>query len=744
MSPNDWLPSACVLCSENCGIEVQVADGHLVRIKGDRRDPASKGYLCDKALRLDHYQHHRDRLTTPLRRTSDGRFEPIGWDTAIGDIARRLLQLRSDHGARSLAFYGGAGQGNQLALPWAVGFRMAMGTPYMYHALGQEKTGEFWLDGHLFGSQACHTTRDIEHTDFVVFSGTNPWHAHGFPRARKLLREIAADPKRTMVVIDPRRTETAELADIHLQVRPGTDAFVLAAMVATIIQEDLHNQSFLEARTIGFNQVRRQFLDIPVDRYAEVAGVDPAVVRRVARGFATAPSACVRSDLGLQQSLHSTLNLYLEKLLCLVSGQFGKRGGNTFHAQTIPLLWDSDERAPGFDDLCTRVKGMFPIAGFYPPNILASEIDSDHPERLRGLVVDSANPATTAANTPATRKALSRLDLLVVIDKDMTETAELAHYVLPAPTQFEKYECTFFNWGFPENHLHVRHPVLPPTPGTLPEPEIYRRLATAMGEDFSKNPLLGPITQIEQLPALQAMPPDMRAAVAPLLMASMGFVEQHRAAVLRAGVTDEGDGLAVALFKRIVTSPSGAVISLHEYEDTFAFIKHADGKIHLAIEQMFEWLRELAGEAFAGGVVRDADYPLMASAGERRASNATTNYRDPAWRHEDQAGVIRVHADDAARIGVQTGDWVHCASSVGAVVAQAQVDDTMLPGAVSLPHGFGLAYTNERGQRATQGPQVNMLSPSDHCDRLTKTPYHKNIPVRLRKATDEDIATAQA
>ncbi len=743
MQTTDWKPTACVLCSENCGIEVRIEGRHLAQVKGDRRHPSSKGYLCDKAAQLDYYQNHRDRMTTPLRRTPAGTFEAIDWETAIREVAQRIVGLREQYGPRSLAYYGGAGQGNQLALPWAVGFRMAMRTPYMYHALGQEKTGDFWLDGRIYGNQACHTTRDIEHTDFVILSGTNPWHAHGFPRARKLLKEISADPARTMVVIDPRRTETAELADIHLQVRPGTDAFVFAAMLGVILQEGLENRAFLESRTVGFEQVRQHLIDVPVDRYCAAAGVDPAVVRRVARGFATAAGACVRSDLGLEQSLHSTLNLYLEKLLYLICGQFGKRGGNSFHAQTIPLLWHSDPNAPGFDDLRTRVTGMMPIAGFYPPNILAAEIDSDHPDRVRGLFVDGANPAVTTTNAPANRRAFSRLDLLVVIDKDMTDTAELADYVLPATTQYERFDCTVYNWGFPENYLHVRHPVLAPTEGAMHEQEIYRRLATAMGEDFSTNPLLGPLTQIEQMPPLQAMPPDMRAAVAPLLMVSMGFVQQHKDAVLRAGVKDEGDGLAAALFKRIVTSPSGAVISVHEYEDTFSFIKHPDGKIHMAVEEMFPWFAQLRAEADQGGVVRDPEFPFMLSAGERRSSNATTNYRDPAWRRVDHEGALRLHADDAARLGVQDGDHVLCESKTGAIVVRARLDGSMLPGSVSLPHGFGLKYTNDRGERVPHGPLINLLTSSDHCDPLSKTPYHKNVPVRLRKATGEAAHGAQ-
>jgi len=613
---------------------------------------------------------------------------------------------------------------------------MALGTPYMYHALGQEKTGEFWLDGHLFGSQTCHTGRDIEHSDFVIFTGTNPWHAHGFPRARKLLHDFSTDPNRTMVVIDPRRTETAALADIHLQVRPGTDAYVFAAMLGTILQEGLENRRFIDARTTGFGEVRAHLGEVPVDDYSRRAGVDPGLVRQVARGFATAEGASVRSDLGLQQSHHSTLNLYLEKLLYLVTGHFGKRGGMAIHAQTIPLLWNSDPDAPGFDALRTQVNGMIPIAGFYPPNILPSEIDSPHPGHLRGLVVDSANPAVTIADTNACRRALASLELLVVIDKDLTETAEFAHFVLPASTQYEKYDCTFFNWGFPDNFLHVRHPVMPATPGTLTEQEIYLRLAVALGDDFSKNPLLGPLVQLLEAPPVQALPEGMRKAAAPLLFASMQFVEQHRDAVVRAGITDEGHGLAVALFNRIVSSPSGTIISRHEYEDAFSFIRHPDGRIHLAVPLMFEWLAGLRREA-AEAPESTREFPFTLCAGERRSSNATTNYRDPAWRTIDPAGVLRMHSEDAARLGVNEGDEVECESRAGRLVAQAHIDGTMLPGVVSLPHGFGLRYTTGSGERAVHGPLINLLTASGDCDPLTKTPYHKNVAVRIRKAHGE-------
>lgn len=727
------LTTACILCSENCGLLVEIEAGHLTRIRGDRSHPSSRGYLCEKAQALDRYQNHADRLHRPLRRTTSGSFEEVGWDTALGEIAERIRGLRERHGPSSLAFYGGAGQGNHLHLVWAVAFRMAVGSPYLYHALGQEKTGEFWLDGELFGSQACHTSPDIAHTDLVMFSGTNPWEAHGFPRARHLLREISADPKRTMIVVDPRRTRTAALADHHLAVRPGTDAFLFAAMLATIVAEGLEDGDFLARRTTGFDRLRERLERVDVDVYARRAGLEPERVREVARLFARAPSACTRSDLGLQQSFHSTLNLYLEKLLVLVTGNFGRRGGNNIHAQTVPLLWHSDPSAPDWDERKTKVTGMVPIAGFYPPNILPAEIDSAHPQRLRGLFVDSANPAVSGADSEAYRRAFEKLELLVVVDTSRTETSDLAHYVLPAASQFEKYECTFFNWGFPVNHQHLRHPVLPVREGCLPEQEIYRRLALAVSDDPASNPLLGPLLQVVEHPALASLSPELKAAAAPLFIATQSFAEQHREAVVRAGVEDRGQGLGAALFERILSTPSGTEISHHRYEDTFGFITHPDGKIHLAVDEMLRWVDGLDAE-LEGAPDREADFPFLLCAGERRSSNATTNLRDPAWRPRDPDGALAIHPEDARRLGVGDGDSVIVESARGAVEAPARLDPGVQPSVVSLPHGFGLGYPDQSGERVARGPAINALTWSEHCDPLAKTPYHKTVPVRLRRA----------
>jgi anaerobic selenocysteine-containing dehydrogenase len=263
-----WHPTACILCSINCGIEVQISDGRFTRIRGDKAHPSSRGYLCQKAARLDYYQNHARRLRYPQRRRPDGNFERIDWDTAIREVADRLKAIRDTHGGHAIAYYGGGGQGNHIGGSYAVPFRAGLRTPYIYNSLAQEKTGDFWVNGRLFGRQTCHLTEDLEESDYAIIIGANPWQAHGIPRARKVIQAFRRDPKRTLVVIDPRRTVTAEYADIHLQVRPGTDAFLLAAMLGVIVQEGLEDRPFLDAHTRRFDELQEGLLTVPVDDYA--------------------------------------------------------------------------------------------------------------------------------------------------------------------------------------------------------------------------------------------------------------------------------------------------------------------------------------------------------------------------------------------------------------------------------------------------------------------------------------------
>jgi anaerobic selenocysteine-containing dehydrogenase len=750
--------TACPLCSRNCGLEVEIKEGHFAKIKGDEKHPISKGYICQKAARLEHYQNHEDRLKYPLKRQVDGSFVRISWETALTEIATQLIELKKQHSGNAFAFVGGGGQGNHWGGVYSSQMLTAMGSRFIYTALAQEKTGDFWVNGRLFGSQLCHTTEDIEHADYVLFIGTNPFQAHGIVNARDTLKDLQKDPNRTMVVIDPRFTETAKMADIHLQLKPSTDAHLMLAMLSVIVRENLYDIDFIQAHCTGFDTIKQELLAIDIDDYAQKSDVPLSDIQKVARGFAKAKTACIRVDLGTQHSKNTTLNAYLEKLLYLLTGNFGKKGGNNLHTYMIPLASHTDERKKG---VRTAKHKMFPIGGLYPPNILPDEINHEGEDRIRAVWVDSTNPASTYADTKAYVEAFKKLELLVVVDVAMTETARLAHYILPAASQFEKLEATGFNLEFPENFFHFRQPLFPPLEESLPEPEIYTRLLEKMKilptSYLTLNTLarfepkftarMGYLTALQLLfkrkPYLQKFAPSImyrtlgktlpknQASAAPMLGLATGYATRYYEAVKRTGIEGSKNTLGNNLFEALLASPSGLIVSKHAYEEVWSLIKNKDKKIYLEIPEMTVAMAALKAEK-----PESPDFPFILMAGERRTYNANQIYRNPAWRKTDPKGSLRMHPDDAQALGLTTGVEVVCASESGSVHVFVEIDNSVRRKMVTLPNGYGLTYQDNE----PVGPQLNMLTQSNHCEPFTKTPYHKYVPVKIFRINTEGVA----
>ena len=739
MTTETWQPTACILCECNCGIEVQLEDRSLARIRGDRAHPASQGYTCNKALRLDHYQNGPDRLTAPLRRRADGSFEEIDWDTAIAEVARGFERVRDTHGGEAIFYYGGGGQGNHLGGAYSGAFLRALGARHRSSALAQEKTGEAWVDAQLSGG---HTRGEFEHAEVAVFVGKNPWMSQSFPRARVVLREIAKDPTRSMIVIDPVVTDTAKLADIHLRVRPGTDAWCLAALVGTLVQEALLDEGFLAAHAAGVEPVREVFARVPVGDYAARCGVGEELIRTAARRIAAATSVAVFEDLGIQQAPNSTLCSYLNKLLWLLTGSFAKPGGQHLHSWLAPLFRPSRVGR-------TPVTGAPIIGGLVPCNVIPDEILTDHPARFRAMLVESSNPAHSLADSRRMGEALDALEHLVVIDVAMTETARHAHYVLPAATQYEKPEATFFTLEFPRNSFHLRHRLLEPLPGTLPEPEIYARLMRALGvlDEAELEPLRAAAREgrgayAQAFAAAAAGDPRIARLAPYVLYATLGptlpeglegaaalwglaqrCAMTYPDAVRRAGHAD-GD----ALFDAILTARSGVVFTVDEYEDDFGYITHAGHRFALEIPEL---LRETDALQNATPGWTSDEFPFVLSAGERRAYTANDIFRDAAWRKRDPDGALRLSPADAQTLGLASGDRARVTTARGSAETVVEVSDAMQAGHASLPNGFGLDVTAPDGTTSTAGVAPNRLTSSDWRDPFAGTPWHKHVPARI-------------
>jgi anaerobic selenocysteine-containing dehydrogenase len=405
------------------------------------------------------------------------------------------------------------------------------------------------------------------------------------------------------------------------------------------------------------------------------------------------------------------------------------------------------------------------IAKLFPPNILPQEILTDQEDRVRAMIVDSANPALTAADSTAFGQALDALELLVVIDVAKTETALKAHYILPAASQFEKTECTFFTFGFPEVWFHLRRPLLSPEGGTLTEPEIYFRLLVALKAIPERFLLLEKALQADSLmrvsrffplalagmlklkPHWQAyLPvilysvmrqrtsfglttglPDESASAASLWGVTQLFSARYPRAVARAGLNANGTALGQALFERVLASDRPVLVAKFSFEETWDMVKTANRKVSLAIPQL---LSQIPGLAKNRHSLTSKDYPFLLMAGERRAYNANQIFRTAKWRKTDHSGGLRIHPQDMVSLGLADNDEVIVRSSKGQVQVSLIVDEGILPGVVSLPHGYGMRYV-EKGQTVTNGPAINLLTDMHACDPIAKTPFHKQVPVNI-------------
>src|SRR5215218_2543861 len=747
-----WRQTACILCECNCGVEVRLApDGqHFERIRGDKAHPASQGYTCEKALRLDYYQNGRaERVLHPLRRRPDGTFEEIDWDTAIREVADRLGEVRDSYGGETIVYYGGGGQGNHLGGTYSTATLNAFGARFRSSAIAQEKTGEALVNGHMLGTPV---RGEFEHCEVALFVGKNPWMSHGIPHARTTLKAIANDPARSLIVIDPRRTETAELADVHLQVRPGRDAWLLGAMAAVLVEEGLLDRPWLAERASGLEEVEDALRAVPIAEWCEISGVPEAQVRAASRRLAAASSVAVFEDLGVQMNRHSTLVSYLEKLVWLLTGNLGKPGAQYSPTSLANLVRTSRKELDRERGPRTNVLGAPVIAGLIPCNVIADEILADHPMRYRAMIVESGNPAHSLADSGRMREAIERLDLLVCIDVFMTETARLSDYVLPALTQYEKHEATFFNFEFPRNVFHLRRPIVEAPEGPLPEPEIHARICEAAGmftaADLAPLRAAAAVGRAEFGAAFAAAAAaDARlGAVAPVVLyRTLGETLPHGAAsaaalwalaqrcallnpdgVRRAGFGD-GPDAGDRLFDAILDSPSGVVFTDDDWDVTWRRITTSDGLVHLAMPELLAELAAMGEELPPGD---DPQWPLLLSAGERRSFTANTILRDPAWRKRDADGALRVAPADAATLGLDDGGRAHLITKRGRAVVTVAVDDGMHTGHVALPNGLGLDHIDGEG-RITTGVAPNELTAGEDRDPWVGTPWHKSVPARL-------------
>jgi anaerobic selenocysteine-containing dehydrogenase len=750
-----------VLCSHNCGLRVDVADGRIVAVRADETNPITKGYVCNKAFGIAHYVEHGDRIRQPMRRRADGVFEAIDWATAIAEIGAKLGAIRDRHSSRSIALIGIGGQGNHMDGPYAMAFLHGTGSRRWFNAFAQEKTQHNLLDQWMCDAPpSAFLHADTARARFLLVLGTNPKISNRGHNPTDTFKELANDPTRTVVVVDPRETETTRTATRHLRLRPGTDVYLLLAMAAVIVRDGLEDRAFLERGTVGADELRAELAAVDVARMAERCGLEVAAVEATAHAFAAADSAAIFYDLGVEQTPFSTLVSYLIRVLLVLTDNLGRPGGCMFLESFLPPMpdphaMDEPERALASGIRAIRAIG---IGGMFSPTLVPEEILLDHPERIRAVIVEGANPILSYSDAARWREARERLDLLVVIDPAMTETARMADYVLPTPVGYEKWETSVFPRGVPEIYMQVRPPVVPAPPDALPEPEIYVRLCQAM------NLYPPPPAELAALAAGALTPDGAMAFLGTAQALSTGgqhellvwayqtlgphlpapalsgmFLIAHLNAMFRTenvvrALGPEWEGrspfeLGTELFRRILAHPEGVEIARQRLETNLEdHLGHADGKIRLAPAAMLPEIRR----AIATEPMVDPRFPLVMAAGLRTRWTANTIQRDPAWRKgKGPHCALNLSLADAGSLGIRDGDLVRVSTNRGNLTMPAQIDAKLMAGHVWMPNGFGMISADG----TVQGANQNELTDAADRDPFTGIPHHRYVRCRVERAT---------
>jgi anaerobic selenocysteine-containing dehydrogenase len=741
---NTWHKTGCVLCAQNCGLEIRVEKGRMVRVRPDKDNPRSRGYVCRKGLNVLYHQYAKDRLTEPLKRVGDD-FVAIPWAQAVQEIAEQMRDLVDRHGPRCLAYMGGSAQGGHFEAAFGLGLLRGLGSRYYYSSAGQEFSGHWWVTGRVFGRQYAIAIPDEHAADMLVAWGWNGMQSHQMPRARKVLTGFSKDPERLLVSVDPRRSETAAIADIHLAVRPGTDALLMKAMIAIIVAEGWEDRAYLRQHVDGWETVRPWFEDVDVAAALAVCELEEAPVRELCRQMTTR-RWCVHPDLGIYMGRHSTLNSYLLHILGAVCGIFGQRGGNVIPGMLMPMGFHADERDPrNWRTMATHLPAV--AAGSFPPNAMPEEILSDHPERLHAVYVSACNPLRAYADTTAYEEAFDRLDLLVVNEMVMSETARRAHYVLPCRSYYESWDGTFFPWTFPEVYFQMRPPIVDPPGQCLEAAQIFTLIADKLGLVPEIPEILHQTARGDRLTfgarlmewaaseprALKTMPFVLArtlgrewgsASLAALWGMLMTAPEQFRRNAARSGFEpglDQGD----RIFQAIVDTPQGLWVGRVEPEENLAGLRTPSERIEIFIPEMADQARTLDPVREAEDLALPEDFPLVLNAGRHMDTNANTLMRDPAWNRGKRACTVALSPEDAKALGLQDGQTVRVTTEAGSETGELQVSGQVRPGMVLIPHGFGLLYDG-----SVYGLNVNRLTKNTHRDPLG-TPLHRYVPCRV-------------
>lgn len=720
--------AACMLCEAMCGLEVELEGGRVSSVRGDREDPFSRGHVCPKAVAIPDIMGDPDRVRQPMRRVGargEGRFEPVSWEEALSEVAQRVAGLQQAHGRSAVGLYMGNptvhSPGAMLAGPI---FSRALGSRSRFSATSVDQLPQMLAALQMFGHQLLMPVPDIDRADLFVCIGANPVISNGSlmsaPDMRRRIRDLQ-ERGGQLVVVDPRYTETAAQADLHLPVRPGGDAALLLGVLHVLFEDDVVDLGHLAPFSDGLETLREVAARFPPRRVERMCGLPVVAIMDLADRIAQAERGVVYGRFGASTQAFGGLTSWLVNVINAVSGKLDVVGGAMFTHPAADLVAVSSRSGDKghYGVWRSRVRGLPEFGGELPAATLAEEILTPGEGQIRGLITFAGNPALSLPDGRAVEQALAGLDFMVSIDLYVNETTRFADFILPTAFGFERdhYDLVF-------NVLAVRDvarfapALVPPPPGVREDFDLLLDLAQRIraAGGGRKGVSLG------------ATMHAMRAAGLRRVLDGLLRSGPHGAGVL-------GPGLTLA---RLTEHPSG--VDLGALSQALPErLQTEDKRLRLAPEIYLEDLPRLEDAL-------QEEAPELVLIGRRLLrSNNSWMHNAPRLMRGATRCTLEMHPDDAERCGVRHGERASLGSTVGTVEVPVYVTPDIMPGVVCLPHGFGHGRAGAQLSvaGAHPGASVNDVIDPTRVDRVSGTSALSGQPVWVRPlASTEHVGSA--
>lgn len=762
---SEWKKTWCNLCAVTCGLELEVEDNKIINVRPDPSSPRSNGYCCRKGRSAKYFQENRDRLLYPKKRVGD-HYERISWEQAYQEIAEKARAIIDKHGPRSTGFIGGGTYSMSTPAATLQPLQKAIGTQYFFNPMGVEFMGDWWSHGRIIGDQAHYVEPDEEKNEVVIFWGSNAYVSHQIPNSKRVIRGFSQDPDKMLIVVDPRLSETARMADMHIMPAFGSDSLFLRALIALIVEKGWENKEYLEKHVSDWNKAIRWFQGFDIDGALKVCQITREQATEFARVLTTKKWG-MHQDLGLFFGRHSTTNSYLVLTLMVVCGMLLVPGGNVLPLRTITLP-NSDEYDPKVWRL--PVTNRFPVYSVYPEGAIPDEVLGDNEDRIRFMICDLSNPCRSYPDSQRMEEALQKLELFVAIDCVETETTMIADYVLPSCSGYENDgDFDIFTLNYPDCVWGSRKRIVEP-PGEAKEdclimaeltqamgyiPEIPKSLYTAAEQAAKDGDRIKYFLKVVMWIAKGGMKYfDQAATVICLTLGKyMGYGRSMNWAGLLTCSLPKFGIMAVepdrkqhpilsrmpvfkdfctldAAYKLTDEHPEGAVIARADEEHLMErHILHKDKKFHLWCEEVDHYLRtRIIPEREAKELTLKDGNNMILSAGRHADAGVNNAMRNPGTYQYRQPYVLAINPQDAQEMGFEDGETVKLSTNRGSIEIPLEVSWQTARGYVIMPHYFGLHY-----QGKMIGMHANYLTDNHDIDEMTGNSRWRYTPCRVEK-----------